>query len=253
MCKKIAVYGKGGIGKSMVTSNLAAAFASLGRKVVQIGCDPKADSTLNLLGGRKLIPVMDYYRLHDCAPDFEQIGTTGFGDVFCIETGGPTPGLGCAGRGIITTFNLLEELDVFGRTRPDVVLYDVLGDVVCGGFAAPIREGYAREVLIVTSGEKMALYAARNIRSAVDNFADRGYARVRGIIFNRRNVDGEEEKVRRFASEAGLPIIADIPRSSEIIHFEDLGQTVVEGDPGLPVSRLFTELARTLLEDPPTR
>ena len=112
---------------------------------------------------------------------------------------------------------------------------------------------YAREVLIVTSGEKMALYAARNIRSAVDNFADRGYARVRGIIFNRRNVDGEEEKVRRFASEAGLPIIADIPRSSEIIHFEDLGQTVVEGDPGLPVSRLFTELARTLLEDPPTR
>ena len=234
----------------MVTSNLAAAFAKLGKKVVQIGCDPKADSTLNLLDGKELIPVMDYYRKYDEAPDFEHIGATGYGGVFCIETGGPTPGLGCAGRGIIATFNLLKELEVFERVKPDVVLFDVLGDVVCGGFAAPIREGYARDVLIVTSGEKMALYAANNIKCAVDNFADRGYAKVRGIIFNRRNIDGEEEKVRKFASDAGVPVVADIPRSDDITRFEDMGKTVVEGSPDLEVSRIFIDLARMLLEDP---
>ena len=126
------------------------------------------------------------------------------GGVLCIETGGPTPGLGCAGRGIITTFSLLKELRLFETEQPDVVLYDVLGDVVCGGFAAPIREGYAEKVLIVTSGEKMALYAANNIQNAVKNFEDRSYAQVRGIILNRRNVADEEQKVRAFADAAGL-------------------------------------------------
>ena len=246
--KKIAIYGKGGIGKSTMTGNLAAAFATLGKKVVQIGCDPKADSTINLLGGEPLTPVMDYYRDHDEEPDFEHIGKTGFGGVFCIETGGPTPGLGCAGRGIIATFNLLEELDVFGRIKPDIVLYDVLGDVVCGGFAAPIREGYAEDVLIVTSGEKMALYAAGNICSAVRNFEDRSYAKVAGIILNSRNVEGESRKVEEFADKNGLPIIARIPRSDDIIRFEDEGKTVIEGDPELEVSRHFLELARKLLE-----
>jgi nitrogenase iron protein NifH len=249
--KKIAIYGKGGIGKSTMTGNLAAAFATLGKKVVQIGCDPKADSTINLLGGEPLMPVMDYYRDHDMEPDFEHIGKTGFGGVFCIETGGPTPGLGCAGRGIIATFNLLEELDVFGRIKPDVVLYDVLGDVVCGGFAAPIREGYAEDVLIVTSGEKMALYAANNISTAVKNFEDRGYATVRGVIFNRRNIPDEENKVKAFADSIGVPIVADIPRSDDISNFEDQGKTVVEGNPDLPVSRSFIELAEMLLKDPP--
>ena len=249
--KKIAIYGKGGIGKSTMTGNLSAAFSVLGQKVVQIGCDPKADSTINLLGGEPLVPVMDYYRDHDAEPDFEHIGKTGFGGVFCIETGGPTPGLGCAGRGIIATFNLLEELDVFGRIDPDIVLYDVLGDVVCGGFAAPIREGYAEDVLIVTSGEKMALYAANNIATAVKNFEDRGYATVRGVIFNRRNIPDEEAKVKEFADRIGVPIVADIPRSDEINRFEDLGKTVVEGDPEHPVSRKFISLAEMLLADPP--
>ena len=171
---KIAVYGKGGIGKSTVTGNLAAAFASLGKRVIQIGCDPKADSTINLLGGEPVMPVMNYLREHDDEPEsIEEISKEGYGGVLCIETGGPTPGLGCAGRGIITTFSLLEDLKLFEKYKPDVVLYDVLGDVVCGGFAAPIREGYASKVLIVTSGEKMALYAANNINSAVKNFADR--------------------------------------------------------------------------------
>ena len=246
---KLAIYGKGGIGKSTMTANLSAAFASLGKKVIQIGCDPKADSTINLLGGRAQQPVMDYIRDHgDDITSIDEISETGYGDILCIETGGPTPGLGCAGRGIIATFNMLEELELFETVKPDVVMYDVLGDVVCGGFAAPIREGYAEHVLIVTSGEKMALYAANNICSAVENFADRGYADVAGIILNRRNIPGEEEKVKSFAAEKGLEIIGDIPRSDEINQFEEQGMTVIEGDPDLPISRKFKELAERLLE-----
>ena len=247
---KIAIYGKGGIGKSTVTSNLSAAFASMGKRVIQIGCDPKADSTINLLGGRPLQPVMDYIREHDAEPDtIEEISRKGFGGILCIETGGPTPGLGCAGRGIIATFNMLEDLELFENYQPDVVLYDVLGDVVCGGFAAPIREGYADRVLIVTSGEKMALYAAGNINDAVKNFEDRGYASVGGILFNRRNIPDEEEKVRAFAREKGLPIIGDIPREDAINRFEEEGKTVLEGDPALPISKRFLALAERLLEE----
>ena len=209
---RIAIYGKGGIGKSTMTSNLSAAFAYMGKKVIQIGCDPKADSTINLLGGKPLLPVMDYLRENDEEPDsIEAIAKEGYGGVLCIETGGPTPGLGCAGRGIIATFSLLEDLCLFETYKPDVVLYDVLGDVVCGGFAAPIREGYAKKVLIVTSGEKMALYAAGNICSAVKNFEDRSYAKVAGIILNSR------------------------------------GMTVIEGDPELDVSKCFLDLAARLL------
>lgn len=247
---KIAVYGKGGIGKSTVTANLSAAFASLGKKVIQIGCDPKADSTINLLGGKSVIPVMNYLRENDDEPErIEDISKLGFGNVLCIETGGPTPGLGCAGRGIITTFSLLEDLRLFEKYNPDVVLYDVLGDVVCGGFAVPIREGYASKVLIVTSGEKMALYAANNINSAVENFADRGYAKVRGIVLNRRNVENEEEKVRAFAEKSNLEIIADMPRSNDITRFEDIGKTVIEGDIKLNISQRFLRLAQLLLDD----
>ena len=245
---KLAVYGKGGIGKSTCTANLAAAFASLGKRVIQIGCDPKADSTINILGGTPVMPVMDYMREHDEEPaSIEEISKIGFGGVLCIETGGPTPGLGCAGRGIITTFSLLEELELFEKYKPDVVLYDVLGDVVCGGFAAPIREGYASKVLIVTSGEKMALYAANNISKAVRNFEDRSYARVRGIIMNRRSVENEEEKVKEFARGAGLEIVADIPRSADIIRCEDKGMTVIEGAPECEAAGRFFELARLLI------
>lgn len=247
---KIAVYGKGGIGKSTVTSNLAAAFALRGKKVIQIGCDPKADSTVNLLNGEALTPVMNYLQEHDRDPEkIEDIAKEGFGGVLCIETGGPTPGLGCAGRGIVTTFALLESLELFEERKPDVVLYDVLGDVVCGGFAAPIREGYASQVLIVTSGEKMALYAAGNIKRAVDNFADRGYAKVRGVVMNRRAVENEEEKVRAFADANNLEIVADIPRSNDIIRYEDMGKTVIEGDGSLEVSKAFLALADLLLSE----
>lgn len=245
---KLAIYGKGGIGKSTVTSNLAAAFASMGKRVIQIGCDPKADSTINLLGGELLLPVMNYMREHDEDPEtIEDISRVGFGGVLCIETGGPTPGLGCAGRGIIATFQLLEELELFETWKPDVVLYDVLGDVVCGGFAAPIREGYAEKVVIVTSGEKMALYAANNIYQAVKNFEDRNYATVSGIILNHRNVENETEKVTHFAQTNGLKILGEIPRSNDITRYEDQGMTVIQGDPNLAVSRIFMELAKNLL------
>ena len=247
---KVAIYGKGGIGKSTVTSNLAAAFANMGKRVIQIGCDPKADSTINLLGGEPLRPVMNYMREEDEEPDeLAQISKEGYGGVLCIETGGPTPGLGCAGRGIIATFQLLEDMDLFERYKPDVVLYDVLGDVVCGGFAAPIREGYASKVLIVTSGEKMALYAANNIFSAVKNFEDRSYARVFGVVLNHRYVENEKEKVQAFAEKVGVPIVGEVPRSDEIIHWEEQGKTVIEGDPTSEISKCFFNLAELLWEE----
>ena len=246
---KIAVYGKGGIGKSTMTSHLSAAFATLGKRVIQIGCDPKADSTISLLHGEPSKPVMEYLREDQEPQSIEEISKVGFGNILCIETGGPTPGLGCAGRGIIATFNLLEDLDLFEEYQPDVVMYDVLGDVVCGGFAAPIREGYAQDVIIVTSGEKMALYAANNIQSAVKNFADRGYAQVKGILLNHRNVENETEKVEAFAQENDLKIIGEIPRSNDINRYEEMGMTTIEGDINLEVSQKFIELAKKLLED----
>lgn len=244
--KRAAVYGKGGIGKSTVTANISAALAVKGLRVMQIGCDPKADSTVNLLGGEPASPVMNLLR--DEEPDItrEKIVKEGFHGVLCIETGGPTPGIGCAGRGIIATFNLLEELDVFEYYKPDIVLYDVLGDVVCGGFAAPLREGYAEDVYIVTSGEKMSLFAANNIAEAVRNFEGRGYAALRGIIMNRRNVANEENRVGELALKAGVPVIGDIPRSQEIQDYEDVGKTVIEGDIKLPISRIFSEIAEKI-------
>lgn len=246
--QKLAIYGKGGIGKSTITSHLAAALATLGKRVIQIGCDPKADSTSNLLSGQPLQTVMDYLREHDEPPaSLSDISREGFGGILCIETGGPTPGLGCAGRGIIATFRILEDLKLFETFQPDIVLYDVLGDVVCGGFAAPIREGYAEDVLIVTSGEKMALYAANNIATAVENFKDRGYAKTRGIILNHRNVPNETEKVQAFAASKGLPILSDLPRADEINQAEEQGKTTVEAFPNAEITKKFLALAHSLL------
>jgi len=246
--QKLSIYGKGGIGKSTITSHLAAALATQGKRVIQIGCDPKADSTSNLLGGQPLRTVMDYLREHDEPPtSLSEISREGYAGVLCIETGGPTPGLGCAGRGIIATFRILEDLQLFETFQPDIVLYDVLGDVVCGGFAAPIREGYAEDVLIVTSGEKMALYAANNIATAVENFKDRGYAKTRGILLNRRNVPTETEKVQAFAASKELPILADLPRADEINQAEELGKTTIEAFPEAAITKKFMALAQTIL------
>ena len=245
---KIAVYGKGGIGKSTTMSNLSAAFSEKGLRVMQIGCDPKADSTTLLTHGVKMQTALGLMRERNNDFALSDMAKEGFGGVICVEAGGPTPGLGCAGRGIIATFQLLEDLRLFETYQPDVVLYDVLGDVVCGGFAAPIREGYAEKVLIVTSGEKMALYAANNISSAVRNFEDRSYARVFGIVLNHRNVENETEKVQAFAQKSNIPIVGEIPRSDEIIRWEDQGKTVIEGDKDSEISRRFFDLAEMLLK-----
>jgi nitrogenase iron protein NifH len=247
--KKIAIYGKGGIGKSTVTSSLSAALSIQGFRVMQIGCDPKADSTINLTDGKAVTPVMTCLKEQGACSSLGDIVAEGFNGILCVEAGGPTPGLGCAGRGIITAFNVLEDLNAFEIYKPDVVLFDVLGDVVCGGFAVPLRDGYADEALIVTSGEKMALFAAGNIKSAIDNFANRNYASLRGIILNRRNVDNEGEIVSHFAEETGVQILGDIPRDKNIQRFEHENKTVIQGDPELAVSQTLIELANRLTEE----
>lgn len=245
--KKIAIYGKGGIGKSTTVSNISAAMAEMGKTVLQIGCDPKADSTRNLTGGKNIPTVLDILRDQGDAEleDFVVKSSTG---VLCVEAGGPVPGIGCAGRGIITAFEKLEELEAYDTYRPDVVLYDVLGDVVCGGFAMPIRGGYADEVCIVTSGEMMSLYAASNIAQAVKSFGSRGYASLRGLILNSKNIELEEELVKKAASEIDAPILYRLPRDGAVQQAEAEGKTVIEALPDSDMAEHYRSLARLLLE-----
>ena len=236
---KIAVYGKGGIGKSTTTSNLSAAFSRMGYRVMQIGCDPKSDSTKNLMGGQKIPTVLDQIREKGSENiELEDIVFEGFNGVFCVEAGGPTPGIGCAGRGIITAFEKLEELGAYEVYQPDIVLYDVLGDVVCGGFAMPIRGGYADYVFIVTSGEMMAMFAATNIAHAIRNFGKRGYAKLAGFIQNSRNVENEDELVAKAAEENETQVVKIIPRDGAVQIAENDGMTVIEA---LPVSEIAEE------------
>lgn len=244
--KKIAIYGKGGIGKSTTVSNLSAALAVSGLKVMQIGCDPKADSTRNLTGGHKIPTVLEQLRDKEniTLKDLVYIGDEG---VLCVEAGGPVPGVGCAGRGIITAFEKLEELNAFEVYEPDVVIYDVLGDVVCGGFAMPIRGGYAEEVYIVSSGEMMSLYAANNIASAVKMFGKRKYASLKGIILNSKNIENEETLVLQAAKEIETDVIYKIERNPLVQQAEALGKTVVSAFKDSEMSKNYSQLARMLL------
>lgn len=244
---KLALYGKGGIGKSTTASNLSAAFSERGLRVMQIGCDPKADSTSLLHSGRPIPTVLDLIREKGSAVTLSELVTEGDAGVLCVEAGGPTPGSGCAGRGIIAALEMLEEKDAFKIYAPDVVLYDVLGDVVCGGFAMPIREGYAEKVYLVTSGENMAIHAAANIAMAVENFAERGYASLGGIILNRRNVEREEEKVQELAGDIHSRIVGALPLSETVKQADALHKTVIEAFPDSDMAAAYRALASKIL------
>lgn len=246
---KFTFYGKGGIGKSTTVSNLSAVFAQKGLRVMQIGCDPKADSTSLLHSGVKIPAVLDLIRERNHDFTLEEMVYTGDGGVLCVEAGGPVPGLGCAGRGIIAALEKLEQKGAYDVYKPDVVLYDVLGDVVCGGFTMPMRKGYADQVYILTSGEKMSIYAAANIAMAVENFRGRGYAPLGGLILNRRNVEEEEQNVLRLAGDFHTSIVGDIELSEEIRKAEKLGKTVVEAFPESKAARQFRALAEMLLQN----
>ncbi len=222
--KQVAIYGKGGIGKSTTSANISFLMSRYGMKVVQIGCDPKHDSTRLLLGGRTQTTILDH--ISSGKKDAGDVVMRGKNGVACMETGGPEPGVGCAGRGILTAFDLIKERSLIPEDT-DVILYDVLGDVVCGGFAVPLRKQYANVVFIVTSGEFMSLYAANNVLKGIRNF-DTGDKRIAGLILNSRGNEGEYEYVKNFADAVGLPIVAVIPRSKKFSVAESNGMTVAE-------------------------
>lgn len=245
---RIAVYGKGGIGKSTTVSNVAAALAEKGMKVMQIGCDPKADSTILLRHGKEASTVLDLYNKKRQDLKLEDMVQIGYGGVVCVEAGGPAPGLGCAGRGIITALEKLQETGAYETYEPDIVFYDVLGDVVCGGFSMPMRKGYADKVFIITSGENMAIHAGANIAMAVENFRNRGYASLGGIILNRRNVPREEEKVQELAEDFHTKVIGTLSRSELVQEAEVLGKTLLEVYPDSEMAEEYRTLAEQILE-----
>ena len=244
---RVAVYGKGGIGKSTTVSNVAAALAEKGMKVMQIGCDPKADSTILLRHGKKVPTVLDLYNEKRQDLKLVDMVQIGYGGVVCVEAGGPTPGLGCAGRGIITALEKLKETGAYETYKPDIVLYDVLGDVVCGGFSMPMRKGYADKVFIITSGENMAIHAGANIAMAVENFRSRGYASLGGLILNRRNVPREEEKVQELAEDFHTQVVGTLSRSDLVLAAEEQGKTLLETYPESEMAGEYRTLAEQIL------
>ncbi len=244
---KLAFYGKGGIGKSTTVSNVAACLAERGLRVMQIGCDPKADSTIDLRGGAPKLSVMQLLREKNRAAPLDELVTTGYNGVLLVEAGGPTPGLGCAGRGIIAALELLDEKKAYEVYQPDVVLFDVLGDVVCGGFSMPIREGYADQVFILTSGEAMSCHAAMNIAVAVDTFRQRGYASLGGIILNRRNVRDEDARVARLCEDTGTSLVGSLDFSETVQDADEMRKTVIEAFPDSAAADMYRILAGDLI------
>jgi len=243
--RQIAIYGKGGIGKSTTTQNTVAALAEAGNKVLVVGCDPKGDSTRLILNGLTQKTVLDTLRDEGEDIELEDIMRYGYRETRCVESGGPEPGVGCAGRGIITSINLLESLGAYTEEL-NYVFYDVLGDVVCGGFAMPIREGKAKEIYIVASGELMALYAANNICKGIRKYADNGEVRLGGIICNSRKVDNEHELLKAFAEELGSQLLHFLPRDNIVQRAEINKKTVIDYEPEADQANEYRELARKM-------
>lgn len=246
--RQIAFYGKGGIGKSTVVANVTSALAAAGHRVLQVGCDPKHDSSRPFWDGARPRTVIELLREFDGRnpPPSAYVRRAASG-VEYIEVGGPEPGVGCAGRGILKMFEMVEEAKVLDNGY-DAVLYDVLGDVVCGGFAAPLRAGYAREVYVVLSGEFMAIYAANNICRGIANYAERRQVRLGGLVLNRRNVPAEVEVVTAFAAAIGSRVAAVVPRDTVVQAAERRRRTVVEAFPDSPQAGVYRELAKELLD-----
>ncbi|BBF91934.1 nitrogenase iron protein [Blastochloris tepida] len=250
MTRKVAIYGKGGIGKSTTTQNTAAALAHFHDKKVFIhGCDPKADSTRLILGGKPQETVMDALRIHSAEKvTTDNVVKTGFKGIRCVESGGPEPGVGCAGRGVITAIDLMEENDAYTDDL-DFIFFDVLGDVVCGGFAMPIRDGKAQEVYVVASGEMMAIYAANNICKGLVKYAKQSGVRLGGIICNSRNVDGEREFLEEFTAAIGTQMIHFVPRDNIVQKAEFNKKTVTEFDPSVNQANEYKKLAQNILDN----
>jgi nitrogenase iron protein NifH len=248
--RQIAIYGKGGIGKSTTTQNTVSALAEAGYKCMIVGCDPKADATRLILHKKAQATVMDMARERGTVEDLEldEVLLTGYRGIRCAESGGPEPGVGCAGRGVITAINFLEENGAYGEDT-DFVFYDVLGDVVCGGFAMPIREGKAKEIYIVTSGEMMAMYAANNISRGVLKYAQSGGVRLGGLICNSRQVDKEYELISELARKLNTQMIHFVPRENEVQRAELRRMTVVEYSPAHAQADEYRTLAKKIAEN----
>lgn len=246
--RQVAIYGKGGIGKSTTTQNTVAALSEAGNKIMVVGCDPKADSTRLLLHGLCQKTVLDTLRDEGDDIELDEILKPGFQGTMCVESGGPEPGVGCAGRGIITSINLLESLGAYTEDL-DFVFYDVLGDVVCGGFAMPIREGKAEEIYIVASGELMALYAANNIAKGIHKYAQTGTVRLGGIICNSRMVANELELLKAFAEELGSQLIYFVPRDNLVQRAEINKKTVIDFEPESNQAQEYRNLAKNIMNN----
>lgn len=245
--KHIAIYGKGGIGKSTTTSNISAALAEAGYRVIQIGCDPKSDSTSTLRGNTYLPTVLDSLRTGNKI-HLDDISVKGFGGVLCIESGGPVPGVGCAGRGINAAVNLLQSLNLFEEFKPDYVLYDVLGDVVCGGFAVPIRDGITDRAYVVSSSDFMALYAANNLFKAISKYAPTGGAKLGGIIGNGLSAGYSKAIIDDFTARTGTKAVGYVPRSLVVSQSELYGKTVIEAHPESKHAQIYRDLAKYIAE-----